>query len=215
MVVTDEIEVPGVHKALSGTSTSSTISLYWRPADNTGPPPLEGYQVQYREDSSSNSLDGSTNSALARRAVFYNLAPSTTYRLQVRSRSPEGDSAYVQIVLATKAAISQCLGTDMEAENPDCVARTGTICQVVSENTTKSGGTHVTKDEFDTYFFLANSGYYRLAAEVCSTANSVIRFRAHQADAWKGDIDEKGVFANPAHDLLTSTTPEWSHLYLK
>ena len=88
--VGDAIEVPGVPKSLTATSTSSTISLYWLPADNTGPP-LDGYQVQYREETASIFQDGPTTSPQARGAgisqsvPFHDLSAASS-RTQSRRR---------------------------------------------------------------------------------------------------------------------------------
>ena len=100
--VSDESEVAGEPQSLTASSATTTITLTWQAADNTGPA-LDGYQVQYLEESSSTFLDAETTDGEVLTATVSNLDPSTTYVLQVRAISAEGDSDYVQITQDTLA----------------------------------------------------------------------------------------------------------------
>ena len=174
--VTDELEAPGDPQSLTATSTVTTITLSWQAGENKGPA-LEDYQVQYHEglpdpNDPRTFLDADSTAADVLTATISNLKAETTYTLQVRARSDEGESDYVQIDLATKESDTE----GVVAENPDCAPDSSTTCQVVPD-ILSTGGTHDSDDAIDFYFFNAVSGFYRLVVEGVSEEDSWLRLR--------------------------------------
>ena len=100
--VTDELEAPGDPQSLTATSTVTTITLSWQAGENKGPA-LEDYQVQYHEGlpGTGTFQDPITTADDVLTATISNLKAETTYTLQVRARSDEGESDYVQITKET------------------------------------------------------------------------------------------------------------------
>ena len=204
--VTDELEAPGDPQSLTATSTVTTITLSWQAGENKGPA-LEDYQVQYHEglpdpNDPRTFLDADSTAADVLTATISNLKAETTYTLQVRARSDEGESDYVQIDLATKESDTE----GVVVENPDCAPDSSTICQVVPD-TLSSGGTHDSDDEIDFYFFNAVVGFYRLVVEGFSEdINDWLRLDVL-------DTEGEDVFVRPAFDFSTYEDPTAELIY--
>ncbi len=204
--VTDELEAPGDPQSLTATSTVTTITLSWQAGENKGPA-LEDYQVQYHEglpdpNDPRTFLDADSTAADVLTATISNLKDETTYALQVRARSDEGESDYVQIDLATKESDTE----GVVVENPDCAPDSSTICQVVPD-TLSSGGTHDSDDAIDFYFFNAVVGFYRLVVEGFSEdINEWLRLDVL-------DTEGEDVFVRPAFDFSTYEDPTAELIY--
>ena len=104
--VTDATEAPGAPHSLTATPTTThtatTITLSWQAGENKGPA-LDGYDVQYHEGlpGTGTFQDPITTADDVLTAAISNLKAETTYTLQVRARSDEGESDYVQITKET------------------------------------------------------------------------------------------------------------------
>ena len=92
--VTDVDEAPSAPAAPTfGTVTNTSLEVTWQPRDNTGRPPIEGYDLQYRRRNIGSFLPGPQDVAEAR-ATIADLAPETEYEVRVRAENHEGESAW-------------------------------------------------------------------------------------------------------------------------
>ena len=91
--VTDVAEPPGTPEApsVSATADSTTgLDASWGAPSNTGPD-ITGYDVRYRASSSEDFIDGPQD-VTGTSTALTDLAPGTTYEVQVRATNDEGDS---------------------------------------------------------------------------------------------------------------------------
>ena len=95
ITVTDVDEPPGIPAAPTVTATAgsnTSLDVSWTAPANTGPA-ITSYDLQYREGSSGNFTDGPQNVTVTSAAIG-SLAPNTSYQVQVRATSAEGDSQW-------------------------------------------------------------------------------------------------------------------------
>ena len=91
--VTDEDEVPLVPAAptLSAVSGSDTkLSVSWTTPDNTGRPAIASYDLQYKATFET-TWTGGPEDETGTSAEITDLAPGTTYEVQVRASNSDGD----------------------------------------------------------------------------------------------------------------------------
>ena len=92
----DEPPNPPARPTVRGRSTRS-LSVSWRAPSNAGRPEIESYDLQYREGTSGDWLDGpqdvSETSAIIQDATPA-LEPGTPYQVQVRATNDEGDGPW-------------------------------------------------------------------------------------------------------------------------
>ena len=91
--VSDVAEPPGKPEApsVSATADSTTgLDVSWGAPSNTGPD-ITGYDVRYRAGSSGDFIDGPQD-VTGTSTALTDLAPGTTYEVQVRATNDEGDS---------------------------------------------------------------------------------------------------------------------------
>ena len=93
ITVTDVDEPPSTPDApnISGASDTS-LSVTWSAPLNTGPP-IDDYDVRYRESATGDWTDHAhTGDGMS--TTIGNLKEATTYEVQVKARNPEGESAW-------------------------------------------------------------------------------------------------------------------------
>ena len=95
ITITDVNEPPGTPAApsVSGTSGSNTsLTVSWSAPTNTGPA-INSYDLQYRQGTSGNFTNGPQN-VNGLTTTIPNLSANTSYQVQVRATSNEGDSPW-------------------------------------------------------------------------------------------------------------------------
>ena len=75
--------------ALAGRSTS--LYVIWKVPNNTGRPPISGYDLQYSQGTTANWIDGPQDLADSS-ATLKGLEAAADYQVQVRASNPDGDS---------------------------------------------------------------------------------------------------------------------------
>ena len=93
ITLTDVTEAPGRPAAptVSGTAGSTTsLTVSWNEPDNTGPD-IDNYDLQYRQGTSGSFTNGPQN-VTGTTTTIPNLSANTSYQVQVRATSDEGDS---------------------------------------------------------------------------------------------------------------------------
>ena len=95
ITITDVTEAPGRPAAptVSGTAgTTTSLTVSWNEPDNTGPA-INSYDLQYRQGTSGNFTNGPQN-VNGLTTTIPNLSANTSYQVQVRATSNEGDSPW-------------------------------------------------------------------------------------------------------------------------
>ena len=95
ITLTDVTEAPGRPAAptVSGTAGSTTsLTVSWNEPDNTGPD-IDNYDLQYRQGTSGSFTNGPQN-VNGLTTTIPNLSANTSYQVQVRATSDEGDSPW-------------------------------------------------------------------------------------------------------------------------
>ena len=83
---------------VTGASTTS-LSVTWTAPDNSGRPPITGYDVQYRQGTSGGWRNGPqdvSGTSTTIEDVIPPLSPGTLYQVQVRATNDEGNGPYSQ-----------------------------------------------------------------------------------------------------------------------
>ena len=102
--VTDVNEPPDKPSAPNVTSNGETsLSVTWSAPTNTGPP-INDYDVQYRVVDSG-QFNNVTHTGAATQTIISNLAPSTTYQVQVKAKNVEGTSGWSDSGTGSTAAV--------------------------------------------------------------------------------------------------------------
>ena len=95
ITLTDVNEPPGTPSApsVSGTSGSNTsLTVSWSTPANSGPP-IDNYDLQYRQGTSGSFTNGPQN-VTGTTTTIPNLSANTSYQVQVRATNAEGDSSW-------------------------------------------------------------------------------------------------------------------------
>ena len=71
----------------------TSMALSWTPPDNTGRPPITGYDLQYKKSNESTWTAG-LQGVTATSDSITGLAPSTSYHVQVRANNDEGNGTW-------------------------------------------------------------------------------------------------------------------------
>ena len=104
--VTDQDEPPLTmnQPAVSATPASTpSLEVSWTEPTNTGRPNIDSYDLQYREGTTGDFIDGPQNQS-GMSAAIGNLTADTEYEVQVRATNAEGDGPWSQTRTGTTAA---------------------------------------------------------------------------------------------------------------
>ena len=104
--VTDQDEPPLTMNlpAVSATPASTpSLEVSWTEPTNTGRPNIDSYDLQYREVTTGDFIDGPQNQS-GMSAAIGNLTADTEYEVQVRATNAEGDGPWSQTRTGTTAA---------------------------------------------------------------------------------------------------------------
>ena len=104
--VTDQDEPPLTmnQPAVSATPASTpSLEVSWTEPTNTGRPNIDSYDLQYREVTTGDFIDGPQNQS-GMSAAIGNLTADTEYEVQVRATNAEGDGPWSQTRTGTTAA---------------------------------------------------------------------------------------------------------------
>ena len=146
VTVTNVIEKPGLPTNVSLSATSRTsLKLDWDPPTKTGPPPVTGYDVQYKKSDEDESEWGEDiHSGTGTEKTISNLKPGATYNTRVKSVNYEASSGWVIMSRATKPNRKPVI--------------TGPATKDVTENTTAVADYSKSDPDGDATQWLALSG---------------------------------------------------------
>ena len=146
--VTDLNEAPlapdaPIVSATSGSTTSLDVS--WTASTNTGRPGIDSYDLRYRVGNSGSFTNGPQDVTRASAAIG-NLAPNTSYQVQVRATNDEGNSRWSQNGDGTTNDLTPDPATDVPSTPTGLRAITSGQTQIdLSWDTPASdGGTPIT-----------------------------------------------------------------------
>ena len=136
----DTPEKPVVTAAATGGDV--VLDVTWVAPENEGRPPIDGYDVQYREQDSADWIDIPSNDIQDSSASIVELSPDTTYEVQVLARNEEGVSGWSASGTGT---------TKSPPNNPPVFQESAGATRMVAENAMEAAevGVPVTAEDAD------------------------------------------------------------------